>query len=115
VVSESDLVRILALGEVAPFEPGAAITLPLLLRGTPSRVNIPRVGDVMSTEVVSVHPEASIREAASLIDRHGFRRLPVVDGESFVVGVLTRSDLIRAMVRRDEGAGRSQLMAAGNR
>ena len=101
VVSETDLLRSLApeKDRETPYGPSAAITLSLLLHETaPPRSN-GRVADVMSTEVVSIRPEASVREAASLIDRYGFRRIPVVDGQSFVVGILTRSDLVRAMVR----------------
>jgi CBS domain-containing protein len=118
VVSETDLVGSLLPEQKkdAPFGPSAAITLPLLLGGaaTPRAArDVGRVGDVMSTEVVSIRPEASVREAASLIDRCGFRRLPVVDGESFVVGILTRSDLVRAMVRRDRDAASSESTAAG--
>jgi CBS domain-containing protein len=106
VVSEVDLLRSLAPGREreAAFGPSAAITVPLLLPGTATPRDAGRVGDVMSTEVVSIPPEASVLEAASLIDRCGFRRLPVVDGEGFVVGILTRSDLVRAMVRIEQDA-----------
>jgi CBS domain-containing protein len=115
VVSETDLLRSLALekGREAPFAPSAAITLPLLLDGSATPRDAGRVADVMSTEVVSIGPEASVRNAAEVIDRFGFRRLPVVDDEGFVVGILTRSDLVRAMVRRDQNAARSGSTAAG--
>ena len=57
------------------------------------------VGDVMTRDVISVLPETSVREAASLIDRHGIRRLPVVDEEGYVVGILARADRVRAMAK----------------
>ena len=59
------------------------------------------IGDVMTKAVVTVEPDATIGRAASLIDRFGVRRLPVIDEEGFVVGVVTRSDLVRAMANED--------------
>lgn len=55
------------------------------------------VGEVMTVDVMTTRPDATLREAATLLDRHGMRRLPVVDEEGFVVGIVTRSDLVRAM------------------
>ncbi|MDP9233981.1 MAG: CBS domain-containing protein [Actinomycetota bacterium] len=101
VVSETDLVRALAPGHweaarVAPAE-GLAVL------GVPSRdAHVCTVGEVMATKVVSIGADDSVWEAASLIDRHGVRRLPVVDDEGFVMGVLTRSDLVRAMAQVDQ-------------
>jgi CBS domain-containing protein len=101
LVSEADLVRAFALPHGAfPFE--AIDPLTFQLQGEPSRV-IPdaRVGDVMSRDVISISKDASVWEAASLLDRHGYGRLPVVDGEGYVTGILARSDLVRAMARWD--------------
>jgi len=103
VVSEADLVAAYAppARSGSPFV--ATDPLMFLLRGTvPRRLHHTTVGDVMTTQVISVSPGASVWEAASLIDRHGIRRLPVVDEDGYVVGVLARADLVRAMARGDE-------------
>lgn len=71
------------------------------------------VGDVMTLDVVSIGPEASLWEAASLMHRRGVKRLPVVDPHGYVVGVLTRSDLVRAMARSDEDMTESVRNAVG--
>ena len=47
-------------------------------------------------------PEAGVWEAARLIDRFSVRRLPVVDAENFVIGIVARSDIVRAMALSDE-------------
>jgi CBS domain-containing membrane protein len=60
----------------------------------------------MTKEVVSIGPEESVWEAASLIDRRSVRRLPVVDVDGHVIGVLTRSDLVRSMAHTIEHAHR---------
>jgi CBS domain-containing protein len=61
------------------------------------------VGDVMKRDVVSISPEAGVWEAAATIDRHGVKRLPVIDSDALVIGVIARSDLIRAMVSGTRG------------
>jgi CBS domain-containing protein len=101
VASRADLMRAIAPPHVGfPFE--AIDPLRFQLRQTPScLVHGACVGDVMSREVVSISRDASVWEAASLLDRHGFRRLPVIDGDGYVMGVLARSDLVRAMARTD--------------
>jgi CBS domain-containing protein len=101
LVSEADLVRAFSLPHGGfPFE--AIDPSTFQLRGEPSRV-IPGacVGDVMTRDVVSISKDASVWEAASLLDRHGLRRLPVVDDDGYVTGILARSDLVRAMARSD--------------
>lgn len=81
LVSEADL-----LGAFAPPVRGSIDVgispLAFLLRRTPRKsVHNSLVRDVMSEDVVSISQEASVWEAASLLDRHGFRRLPVIDEE----------------------------------
>ncbi|MWG35786.1 CBS domain-containing protein [Halomarina oriensis] len=50
------------------------------------------VGDVMSTDLVTVTADEHIQTAANLVIEHGFHHLPVVDGET-VIGVVTTTDL----------------------
>jgi len=53
------------------------------------------VNEVMTRQVVAVHPEDSIESAVHLLLKHGFGRLPVVDGDNHVVGIVARRDLLR--------------------
>ena len=52
-----------------------------------------RVLDVMSIDVVTISPEASIKEAARLMVEHRVSGLPVVDGSS-LVGIITEADFL---------------------
>jgi CBS-domain-containing membrane protein len=54
------------------------------------------VGDLMTLDVVVVRANASLDEAAALLDRHHVSGLPVVDGAGSLVGVVSQTDLIRA-------------------
>ena len=52
------------------------------------------VAEVMTKDVVAVHPHTDMYEAIGIIYEHKFGALPVVDDERKVVGILTRTDLI---------------------
>lgn len=54
------------------------------------------VGDLMAVDPIVVHANASLREAAALLDHHHVPGLPVVDGTGSLVGVLSQTDLVRA-------------------
>jgi CBS domain-containing membrane protein len=49
--------------------------------------------DVMSSPVVSITPETTLRAAADLLRRHSIKALPVIDKRQHVVGIVTRADL----------------------
>ena len=70
--------------------------------------------DVMTTSVESLTAGADIADAADMMLDEKIRCFPVVDGSS-VVGVITRRDLLRAAIVRDdrdvEAAVAAQLMA----
>jgi CBS domain-containing protein len=52
--------------------------------------------------VVQVPPEMSIWQAATLMERRGVKRLPVVDEEDYLLGIISRADLVKAMARNDK-------------
>jgi CBS domain-containing protein len=56
-----------------------------------------RVGDVMSHDVIASYPEASLREIAELMERHGIKRVPIVDGGR-LVGIVSRANLVQGLL-----------------
>ncbi|MFD8288468.1 CBS domain-containing protein [Streptomyces lavendulae] len=58
-------------------------------------------GELMTSPAVTARPGWSVVRAARVMQRHGVKRLPVVDEEGRVVGILSRSDLIQLFLRRD--------------
>ena len=61
------------------------------------RANGRRVEEVMSADVITASPAASLAEVVELMTRHHVKRIPVVD-DGKVVGIITRSDLTRALL-----------------
>lgn len=52
------------------------------------------VKDIMTTDVITIAPHATIREVAELMRKHAVSGLPVVDAAGKVVGIVTEIDLL---------------------
>jgi CBS domain-containing protein len=55
------------------------------------------VQEVMTSKVISIQPDQLLSEAAKLMHEKHIHRLPVVDEAKQVIGIVTRSDILRAM------------------
>jgi CBS domain-containing protein len=54
-----------------------------------------RAGDVMTTDVVTVSPEARVEEIARLMLEHHISAVPVVDARGRLAGIVSEGDLVR--------------------
>ena len=61
-----------------------------------------RVRDIMHDEVITVTPDASVREIAQTLVRESIGGVPVVDGDGRVLGVVSASDIVRTAARDPE-------------
>jgi CBS domain-containing protein len=59
-------------------------------------------GEAMTSPAITVGADYRVADAARLMSRRGVNRLPVVDDEGTLTGIVTRADLVRAFVRTDE-------------
>lgn len=55
------------------------------------------VGEVMSDRPFTIKANKSVKEAARLMHEKKVRRLPVVDEQSQLIGIITQGDVIRMM------------------
>jgi CBS domain-containing protein len=53
-----------------------------------------KVSEIMTTNLVTVDPESSLKDAARLMSNHKIRRLPVVK-QNRLVGIVVASDFVR--------------------
>ena len=58
--------------------------------------------DLMTSPAVTVAPDAPLALAARRMHDHGIKRLPVVDGEGRLAGIVSRADLLRVFLRTDD-------------
>jgi CBS-domain-containing membrane protein len=63
-------------------------------------------GDVMSHPALCIGAGASITDAARLMHKRAVKRLPVVDTQGRLVGIVSRHDLLRSFLRSDESIRR---------
>ena len=51
--------------------------------------------DIMSTNIITVKKETSLKELAQILYEHNINGVPVVDDDGRLIGVICESDLIR--------------------
>ena len=54
------------------------------------------ISEVMSTDLITVAPSASLAEARTLMQEHRIHHLPVTDEDNSLVGLLTLTDVLAA-------------------
>ncbi|GKV22613.1 hypothetical protein SLEP1_g32470 [Rubroshorea leprosula] len=64
-----------------------------------SKTNGKVIGDLMTPAPLFVYESTSLEDAARLLLETKYRRLPVVDGDGKLVGILTRGSVVRAALR----------------
>jgi CBS-domain-containing membrane protein len=94
IITDNDLLR----------RGGLAIRLGLLTALTPEeRASLTRNGhqrcarDVMTTPVITIRNQATLKEAITQFGVHDIKRLPVVNEHQHLVGIVTRSDVLREL------------------
>lgn len=103
MVSEADLVMaVLPHAHVVRGRPTLFDAMEIALTGRPRHApKTATVADVMTKPVVRIAPGASIWRAAEVMGLSNVKRLPVVDDDGSLVGIVSRADLVRAMARDD--------------
>ncbi|WP_409200374.1 CBS domain-containing ParB/RepB/Spo0J family partition protein [Methanobrevibacter sp. DSM 116169] len=58
------------------------------------------VKDLMSTDLIVANEEMSIDDASRVMFRRGVSRLPVVDSDGSLIGIITNTDMVRSHIER---------------
>jgi CBS domain-containing protein len=59
-------------------------------------------GELMTAPAITIGPDATVPAAARLMSTHHVRRLPVVDDQDRIIGIISRRDLLSVFLRPDE-------------
>ncbi len=98
VMENGRLVGIITRGDVRGAEPSGATTLSIWeLNYLISNL---KVGQIMTTDPLTISQDATIGEAARLMMDNKISGLPVVDDDGKVAGIITESDIFRLIVTR---------------
>jgi CBS domain-containing protein len=109
VDGEDHVVGVLSEGDILFKETGGQEKesfldrwLALPLAGLNEKLAARTVGEAMTAPAVTIGAKRPLAEAANSMINEGVNRLPVVDDERRLIGIVTRADLVRAFVRSDE-------------
>ena len=105
VISECDIVKFMSsrLGGKRSVLPSLSLLIfsfikdNVELKSEVNKISKIKIKDFMSRKVISINSEASLLEAASVMEKNDINRLPVID-EGKLVGIVTRADLIKALI-----------------
>lgn len=61
-----------------------------------------KVQQAMSTNLVCIGPDSSLEECVQLMAENQVRRIPVVDRDGRVIGIVAQADLARASARQQD-------------
>ena len=110
IVSEGDIMRLLEVHSprinlILP-SPLDWIELPIRMKyefdeiaEDMNRAASVHISEIMTKKVITTKEDDDISDAAQLMDTHSVNRLPVVDDEGKLIGIVTRGDIISALVR----------------
>lgn len=70
-------------------------------------VNSRKVSDVMTSEVISFRPDDNLADICQVIMSNPFRRVPVVDDDGRLVGLVSRKDIISFAFSKREVANQA--------
>jgi CBS domain-containing protein len=99
VVSEADLLHKVDGGA---FEPHGWLLERKQTRIARGKANADFARDLMSSPAVTIAATAPVAVAARVMETERVKRLPVVDAEGHLVGIVSRSDLLRPYLRSDD-------------
>ncbi|HSB34652.1 MAG TPA: CBS domain-containing protein [Nitrospirota bacterium] len=95
IISQADL---LSMAGVPPGHVFNDVVMKYILaRPTPQHRSGRTVKDLMSTHVITVGLETAAKQIAALLDKKGITRVPVVDAEKKLIGIVSRSDIVRIL------------------
>ena len=106
IISESDVIKFLSSG-FPEIKTPINVTLSILqvlesgikIMNEVKKIGKLKVKDLMNKRVFSVKPEDTVLEAARIMSKKDVRRLPVIDENGKLVGVISRTDILKALVK----------------
>jgi len=107
VVSEADMLAKEALESEPQGMPG--MIAGILRRREHEKARGTTAGELMTSPPVTVHPDDTLERAARLMYTRKVKRLPVVDENGHLVGIIGRADLLIMFDRSDEDIRREIL------
>jgi CBS domain-containing protein len=99
IITEGDLLRRAETGAATHHLRWLEFLLgPGRLAAEYTRAHARQVGEVMTRDIVSVHPETEVADLVQLMNKRRIKRVPAIDAGK-PVGIVSRANLVRALVK----------------
>ena len=98
IISEADILMLAGMKKEHTFKD---IVRHILGEPVPVRKSGDRVKDVMSFPPITSKADDDIAGAAKVLDEKKIKRLPVVDDEGKLIGIISRADIVKAIGKKN--------------
>jgi len=106
IISNTDIIRYSQQSSVIPLSnlsgwisPYANITDLASVRKGFEMLNKTKTGQIMTKKVYTVSPDTDATEIAQLMNQRKINRVPVVDSDGKLVGIVTRGNMVQCMAK----------------
>lgn len=96
IITQADILSVVGVRKEHTFKD---LLKHMLGEPLPERKSGDIVGDIMASPVITIKPDANIAEAAQIMDEKRIRRLVVVDDKNKLIGIISRADILKAVLR----------------
>lgn len=97
VISEADILMLAGMREGHTFRD---VLRRILGEQVPAKKAGDTVGQVMSFPPITAKTDDEVDEVAKILDERRIKRLPVVDDDGKLLGIILRADIVRAIGRK---------------
>ncbi len=97
IVTQADILSMVGVSREHTFKD---LLKYMLGEPLPARRLGDHVGDIMTSPALTIKPDANIAEAVRIMDEKRIRRLTVVDDKNTLIGILTRADILKAVIKK---------------
>jgi CBS domain-containing protein len=97
IITQADILSIVGVSREHTFKD---LLKYMLGEPLPERRQGDYVGDVMTSPALTIRPDANIAEAVRMMSEKRIRRLTVVDDENTLIGIITRADILKAVIQK---------------
>jgi len=105
IISQADILSMVGVSREHTFKD---LLKYMLGERLPERRMGDLVGDIMTSPALTIKPDTNIAEAVKIMDGKNIRRLTVVDEKNTLIGILTRADILKAVINKLKLAERSK-------
>lgn len=68
-----------------------------------------KVEDIMITSVITVTADTTAKKIAAILDKKRIKRVPVIDSENKIIGIVSRGDIIRVICENEEKEAKAHV------